>query len=60
MSITDIAAEAASEQDLPVTAAGTASRWYSNINPTPSDVSDKSGAGHSPTWDNANRPGLYP
>jgi hypothetical protein len=33
--------------------------WYSNINPTPSDVSDKSGAGHSPSWANANRPSLY-
>ena len=33
--------------------------WYSNINPTPSDVSDKSGAGHSPSWANANRPGLW-
>ena len=33
-------------------------RWYSNINPTPTDVSDKSGAGHSPTWANANRPTL--
>lgn len=59
MSIADIAAEAASEQDRPVTAAGSAALWYSNINPTPSDVTDKSGAGHSPTWDNANRPTLY-
>lgn len=60
LNIADIAAEAASEQDRPVTAAGTASLWYSNINPIPSDVSDKSGAGHSPTWDNLNRPSLYP
>lgn len=34
-------------------------RWYSNINPTPSDVSDKSGMGHNPSWANANRPTLY-
>lgn len=33
--------------------------WYSNINPTPSDVSDKSGRGRSPAWANANRPSLY-
>lgn len=36
-----------------------ADRWYSNINPTPSDVSDKSGAGHNPSWANANRPTLW-
>lgn len=30
--------------------------WYSNINPRPTDVADKSGAGHSPSWANANRP----
>jgi len=33
--------------------------WYSNINPTPTDVSDKSGQGHNPAWANANRPTLY-
>lgn len=33
--------------------------WYSNINPIPGDVSDKSGAGHSPSWANANRPILF-
>lgn len=33
-------------------------RWYSNINPTPNDVSDKSGKGHHPAWANANRPTL--
>lgn len=34
--------------------------WYSNLNPTPSDVSDKSGKGHHPAWPagNANRPTL--
>lgn len=34
-------------------------RWYSNINPTPSDISDKSGKGHHPVWANANRPTLW-
>lgn len=33
--------------------------WYSNLNPTPSDVSDKSGHGHHPGWANDNRPTLY-
>lgn len=33
--------------------------WYSNLNPTPDDVTDKSGAGHHPGWANANRPTLY-
>lgn len=60
----DIATEAASETNIPQTAAGIASVWYMNINPTPTDVSDKSGAGHSPNgpnsgWANANRPTLY-
>lgn len=32
---------------------------YSNISPTPTDVSDKSGAGNSPSWANANRPTLW-
>lgn len=43
----------------PVTAAGIASVWYMNVNPTPTDVSDKSGAGHNPVFANANRPTLY-
>lgn len=33
--------------------------YYSNINPTPDDVADKSGSGHNPSWANANRPTLY-
>jgi len=33
--------------------------WYSNIDPTPTDITDKSGAGRTPTWDNANRPALF-
>ena len=33
--------------------------WYVNINPTPDDISDKSGAGNSPAWINANRPTLW-
>jgi hypothetical protein len=33
--------------------------WYSNINPTLLDISDKSGQGHNPSWANSNRPTLY-
>ena len=33
--------------------------WYLNMNPTPSDITDKSGNGRNPTWANANRPTLY-
>lgn len=30
--------------------------WYVNVNPTPTDISDKSGAGHHPAFINANLP----
>lgn len=33
--------------------------WYLNLNPTPTDVTDKSGLGHHPVWVDANRPGLW-
>ena len=33
--------------------------WYLNLDPTPSDILDKSGGGHHPAWANANRPGLW-
>lgn len=59
LSISDIAAEAASESNSAQTAAGRAAVWYINKNPTPSDVADKSGSGRNPLWANANRPGLY-
>jgi hypothetical protein len=49
LDIDDIVAETASEGDTAATAAGARSVWYINKNPTPDDVSDKSGAGHSPT-----------
>ncbi len=35
------------------------SPWFINMNPTPTDVADKSGAGHSPSWANALRPTLW-
>ncbi|MCA9617915.1 MAG: hypothetical protein KC731_02770 [Myxococcales bacterium] len=58
LTIADIAAEAQSDASTPVTTAGAQAVFYINKNPTPTDVSDKSGAGHSPTWANAQRPML--
>jgi len=59
LSQADILSELASSGNSAVTSAGQPSVWYINKNPTPTDISDKSGAGHSPTWANANRPQLY-
>jgi len=59
LSIADIADEAASDRDMPATTAGAAAVWYSCINPTPGDVTDRSGTGRTPSWANANRPGLF-
>jgi hypothetical protein len=52
----DIASELASPRS---TAAGAASIWYLNINPTPTDITDKSGKGHNPSWVGSERPGLW-
>jgi hypothetical protein len=41
------------------TSAGSASIWYLNINPTPTDISDKSGKGHHPAWVGSERPSLW-
>lgn len=57
---TDLLLEAANDtSNTPVTANGIANVWYMNQNPTPTDVTDKSGNGHDPAWANANRPTLY-
>lgn len=60
LSITDIASEAAyGVEGNAVTSNGQAAVWYINKNPTHTDVSDKSSAGHSPSWANANRPTTF-
>jgi hypothetical protein len=41
------------------TAAGSSNIWYLNINPIPTDISDKSGKNHNPTWVGSERPTLY-
>jgi len=33
--------------------------WYLNLNPTPTDISDKSGNGHHPQWVGTQRPTLW-
>jgi hypothetical protein len=53
----DILAEAAAESLA--TAEGQANIWYMNINPTPTDISDKSGRGHNPVWASSTRATLY-
>jgi len=56
LSINDILAEA----NAPLsTSAGAAAIWYMNMNPTPSDISDKSSRGHHPAWASSARPALW-
>jgi hypothetical protein len=56
LSVSDII----SESNAPMsTSAGSANIWYLNQNPTPNDISDKSGKGHNPSWVGSERPGLY-
>ena len=46
-----------SELNAPMTTSlGAQSIWYLNVNPTPGDISDKSGRGHHPNWVGNNRP----
>lgn len=52
LSLANIAAEIASPGSY-------RTPWYLNLNPTPSDISDKSGSGHNPAWVNTERPTLY-
>jgi hypothetical protein len=54
--LNDIAAEVNNPLS---TSAGSGSIWYLNLNPTPSDISDKSGKGHHPSWATSARPGLW-
>lgn len=58
LSEANIVAAAALNHDADVLALGL-NPWYLNMNPTPSDITDKSGNGHNPAWSTANRPTLY-
>lgn len=55
LSLTDITSEVNSPQS---SSAGNSNIWYLNMNPRPSDVTDKKsgGAAHHPSWDGAGRP----
>ncbi len=56
LSVTDILREASNPLS---TSAGADNIWYLNVNPKPSDISDKSGRGHNPAWVGNERPSLY-
>jgi hypothetical protein len=56
LSEADILSEAITPRS---TSAGDASIWYLNLNPTPTDISDKSGKGNHPAWVGNERPSLW-
>ncbi len=56
LSVSDILAEVSAPRS---TSAGNGSIWYLNLNPTPSDISDKSGRGNNPAWVGSGRPALW-
>ena len=57
LTLTDIQAEISTPLS---SSAGANTIWYLNLNPTPSDISDKSGQNHNPVWVGSERPALYP
>ncbi|MBK6972874.1 MAG: hypothetical protein IPH26_07905 [Sterolibacteriaceae bacterium] len=56
LNLSDVLAE--STEPLSTTT-GRACVWYMNLNPTPTDISDKSGRGHNPEWVGSERPTLW-
>jgi len=56
LSLDDIQSEIASPLSTP---AGSMSIWYLNLNPTPTDITDKSGLGNNPEWVGSGRPILW-
>lgn len=56
LSVADVLAEISAPRS---TNLGTANMWYLNLNPTPTDISDHSGAGHHPEWVGNERPKLW-
>ncbi len=56
LSVNDVLAELSAPQS---TSAGASNIWYMNLDPTPSDISDKSGRGHHPMWVGAERPLIW-
>ena len=56
LSVNDVLAELSAPQS---TSAGASNIWYMNLDPTPSDITDKSGRGHHPTWVGSGRPLIW-
>jgi hypothetical protein len=56
LTLNDVLAEIKSPRS---TSNGASHIWYLNLNPTPSDISDKSGSGHNPSWVGGERPRLW-
>ena len=56
LSVSDLLSEVSAPLS---TAAGAANIWYLNLNPTPTDISDKSGRGNHPAWVGSERPRLW-
>ncbi|MBK6598755.1 MAG: hypothetical protein IPG25_13050 [Proteobacteria bacterium] len=56
LSVSDVGAEINNPKS---TATGASNIWYLNLNPTPTDISDKSGAGNNPQWVGGERPLLW-
>lgn len=56
LSDAEIIAELASPRS---TSTGQNSIWYLNLDPTPADISDKSGNNNNPSWYGPLRPGVY-
>jgi hypothetical protein len=56
LSVNDIMTESTAPLS---TSSGASKVWYMNLNPTPSDISDKSGANHQPEWVGSERPRLW-
>ena len=56
LSLADVLAESTAPLS---TNAGATKVWYMNLDPKPTDISDKSGAGHNPAWVGSERPRLW-
>lgn len=56
LSVGQVIAESNAPLALPIAAANV---WYMNLNPTPTDILDKSGAAHHPEWVGVERPLLW-
>jgi hypothetical protein len=56
LSVSDLLTEASTPLS---TSQGAANIWYLNMNPTPTDIVDKSGKGHHPAWATSARASLW-